>query len=98
MKRLTVLVLVSLLSVATFADVTCAGKITDLVKWNERNISVLLENTGRWIQLPGDNESNSMALTAFAAQKRVAFYWADSQVTSCNEGWEHYRLFNGVEG
>lgn len=95
MKKLIGILILSLSSIASFADVTCSGVITDLVKWNDKNLAVLLENTGRWIQLPGDSESNSMALAAFVAQKRVAFYWADSQVTGCNEGWEHYREFEG---
>ena len=36
-----------------------------------------------------------MALTAFAAGKKVDFYWSAPDVVSCKDGWSNNRVFEG---
>ena len=77
------------------AEVTCEGKILDIVKWSDsEDLSIKLENTGRWVKFQ-DTTSISMALTAFAAQKTVSLYMNSTNITQCNEGWPHYTVHAG---
>ena len=77
------------------AEITCTATITDLVKWEGKQMAIMLKNTGRWIQLPNDTDYKSMALTAFSAGKRVTVYWSESDINTCKDGWEHYRVLKG---
>ncbi|ESP95301.1 MULTISPECIES: hypothetical protein [Pseudoalteromonas] len=92
---ISIFILISTFAVQ--AEVTCKGKIIKLVKWTDKNqAAIYLDNTNtRWILLPDDQTSLSMALTAYASGKEVALYWRDRDVTSCSAGWEHYRKLNG---
>lgn len=77
------------------ADVTCSGKILEVLKWSgSENVSIMLENTGRYIKFT-DKTATSMLLTAFSAQQNVIVYMNDDSITTCNDGWAHYTVHNG---
>lgn len=95
MKKILVFKILVFLSINSYADVTCKGRIKSIYKWNNfETISVMLDSANRWISMPTKSDE-SMALLAFASDKRVEFRWEDDNVTSCTNGWSHNKVFNG---
>ncbi len=89
------LILISISSINSFADVTCEGKITKLQKWSDQtHFSIMLSGADRLIRVGSDMDA-SMAMMAFAAGKKVGFVWTIDSITSCAGGWDHNRLFVG---
>ena len=95
-KKLLLIIFVNIFTTKVHAAATCEGKILELVKWSteQRDLSILLEGTNRYIQFK-DETSKSMLLLAFAAQKKIRVKWSTSDVTSCTDGWPHYAELNG---
>lgn len=73
----------------------CTGKIAEIVKWSSHDkMSILLEGSGRYFQLPGKIEE-SMALTAFATGKPIKIAWSPSTpITDCIKDWSHYTVLS----
>ncbi|WP_445765920.1 hypothetical protein [Rheinheimera sp.] len=92
-----VVALAFLLSCTVDGAVMCKGKIERVYKWSDKEfMSVYLgeQNGNRWIALPTKSDE-AMALTAFAAGKKVDFYWSAPDVVSCKDGWSNNRVFEG---
>lgn len=99
MKKLISLTMM-ILSSASMSDVACVGKVAEVTKWSSqwnRNMSYSLElkNGDRtpFVQVD-DDETRSMILTAYAAQKEITVKWVSTDnITSCVGGagsWNHY--------
>ena len=103
MNKLTVTIMALAVSGTSLADVSCSGTVAEITKWSsswDRNMSYSLEISGNrtpFIQVE-DDESRSMILTAYAAQKTVNLKWLNSpNITRCtgNDTWNHYDKLTG---
>jgi len=102
MKYISTLLLISILSSSVTADVLCIGTVAEITKWSEtwnRNMSYSLDINGvrtPFVQV-AEEETRSMILTAYAAQKTVNLKWVNSNVTACSgeNSWNHYDQLHG---
>ncbi|PHQ83186.1 MAG: hypothetical protein COB58_10655 [Thalassobium sp.] len=98
MKYISTLVLIIGLSSQVNADILCIGTVAEITKWSEswnRNMSYSLDVDGErtpFIQVD-DDETRTMILTAYAAQKTLNIHWLNSpNITACSgeNSWNHY--------
>ena len=98
MKYISKLALIFFFSSSVNADILCMGTVAEITKWSEswnRSMSYSLDVDGvrtPFVQV-SDDETRSMILTAYAAQKTVNLKWLNNQnITTCSgeNSWNHY--------
>jgi len=95
MKKITLIAVAMSIPFVSFADVQCSGTISKVYKASGTpTLSVLVSGASRWINLPTLSDE-SMALTAYAANKQVTFNWVAADIISCTDGWLDHRAFTG---